>query len=312
MTAMAKLMKELEELPKGFSRPTALPANPREQQGWQTANRSWWESHPMRYDWKDGIQYKEFSEEFYTEIDRRFFGAVELYAPCKRIPFDWLIDFDSLKTKDVLEIGVGNGSHAQLLAEHAKSFTGIDLTEYAVKSTAERMRVFGLEGTVQQMDAEQMQFPDSSFDLIWTWGVIHHSANTRKILEEMRRVLRPGGEALVMVYHRTFWEYYVQGAMLAIVSGHFKPAAVHASIQRRTDGAIARYYKRSEWEELVSDLFVVEDVRVYGKKTELVPLPAGKFKDLLVGMVPNSFSRFLTNKCRWGSFLVTRLRKEAV
>jgi SAM-dependent methyltransferase len=306
-------MKELEELPEGFSQPTALPANPDEQQGWQSANRRWWERHPMRYDWKGGIPYPEFSKEFYTEIDRRFFSAVELYAPCKKIPFDWLIDFDSLKTRDVLEIGVGNGSHAQLLAGHARSFTGIDLTEYAVKSTAERMRVLGLAGTVLRMDAEQMQFPGNSFDLIWTWGVIHHSANTRKILEEMHRVLRPGGEALVMVYHRTFWEYYVQGAMLAILSGQiFKPAALHASIQRRTDGAIARYYRLSEWEQLVSDLFVVRDVRVYGKKTELVPVPAGKLKDLLVGMVPNSFSRFLTNQCRWGSFLVTRLGKEGV
>jgi len=310
---MTRLMKEVEQLPQGFSRPTALPASLDEQQGWQNANREWWESHPMRYDWKGGIPFKEFSREFYAEIDRRFFSAVELYAPCKKIPFDWLIDFDSLRTKDVLEIGVGNGSHAQLIAEHAKSFTGIDLTEYAVKSTAERMRVFGLAGTVLRMDAEQMQFPDNSFDSIWTWGVIHHSANTRKILEEMRRVLRPGGEALVMVYHRTVWEYYVQGAMLALLSGQiFKPAALHASIQRRTDGAIARYYRRSEWEQLVSDLFVVKDVRVYGKKTELVPLPAGKLKDSLVCMVPNSFSRFLTNKCRWGSFLVTRLVKEAV
>ena len=309
---MTKLMKELEELPKGFTQPTALPANPDEQQKWQNANRTWWENHPMRYDWKDGIQYQEFSKEFFIEIDRRFFGAVELYAPCEKIPFDWLIDFYSLKAKDVLEIGVGNGSHAQLLAEHVKSFTGIDLTPYAIKSTTERMRVFGLAATVVQMDAEQMQFPDNSFDLIWTWGVIHHSANTRKILEEMRRVLRPGDEALVMVYHRTFWEYYVQGAMLAILSGQiFKPAALHASIQRRTDGAIARYYKRTEWEQLVSDLFVVKDVRVYGKKTELVPMPGGKLKDLIVGTIPNSCSRFLTNRRRWGSFLVTRLLKPA-
>jgi SAM-dependent methyltransferase len=306
-------MKDLDELPDGFSQPTALPASLDEQHGWQDANREWWESHPMRYDWKDGIPYEEFSREYYTEIDRRFFSAVELYAPCKKIPFDWLVDFDALKTQDVLEIGVGNGSHAQLLAGHARSFTGIDLTEYAVKSTAERMRLFSLSGTVLRMDAEQMQFPDNSFDFIWTWGVIHHSANTRKILEEMHRVLRPGGEALVMVYHRTVWEYYVQGAMLALLSGQiFKPAALHASIQRRTDGAIARYYRRSEWEQLVSDLFVVKEVGVYGKKTELVPLPAGKLKDLLVGMVPNSFSRFLTNKCRWGSFLVSRLVKEAV
>ena len=124
-------------------------------------------------------------------------------------------------------------------------------------------------------------------------------------------MLRPGGEALVMVYHRTFWEYYVLGAMLAILSGQiFKPAALHASIQRRTDGAIARYYKRAEWEQLVSDLFVVKDVRVYGQKTQLVPIRAGQLKDVIVDMMPNSFSRFLTNKCRWGSFLVTRLVKQ--
>jgi SAM-dependent methyltransferase len=307
---MKRLMKELEHVPAGFSRPTALPASLDEQREWQNANRKWWESHPMRYDWKDGIRYEEFSKEFYAEIDRRFFSAVELYAPCKKIPFDWLIDFDSLKTRDVLEIGVGNGSHAQLLAGHARTFTGIDLTEYAVKSTAERMHVFGVAGTVLRMDAEQMQFLDNSFDFILDLGRYSPRANTRKILEEMHRVLRPGGEALVMVYHRTFWEYYVQGAMLAILSGQiFKREALHESIQRRTDGAIARYYRRSEWEQLVSDLLVIKDVRVYGKKAELVPLPAGKLKDLLVGMVPNFFSRFLTNKCRRGSFLVTRLVK---
>jgi ubiquinone/menaquinone biosynthesis C-methylase UbiE len=309
---MTKLMKELAELPKGFSQPTALPVTADQQQGWQHANRDWWESHPMRYDWKDGIPYEEFSKEFYIEIDKRFFDAVELYAPCNKIPFDWLIDFAALQTKDVLEAGVGNGSHAQLLATHAKSFNGIDLTEYAVKSTSERMRVFGLSANVQQMDAEQMLFPDNTFDFVWSWGVIHHSANTRKILEEMHRVLKPGGEAIVMVYHRTFWEYYVQGAMLAILSGQaFKPAALHNSIQRRTDGAMARYYKSSEWRQLVSDLFAVKEIRVYGKKTELVPLPAGKLKDRLVESIPNTFSRFLTNKCRWGSFLVSTLVKGA-
>ena len=308
---MTKLMKQPEDLPKGFSQPTALPANKDEHQGWQNANREWWESHPMRYDWKDGIPFEEFSKEFFAEIDKRFFELVELYAPCRKIPFDWLIDFDSLRTADVLEIGVGNGSHAQLLAEYAKSFKGIDLTEYAVKSTSERMRVFGLAGTVVRMDAEQLQFPDSSFDLIWSWGVIHHSANTRKILEEMHRVLRPSGKAILMVYHRTFWEYYVQGAVLATLSGQIlKPSALHKSIQRRTDGAIARYYRASEWRRLVSDLFLVNEIRIYGKKTEIVPLPAGRIKDGIVTMVPNSVSRFLTNKCRWGSFLVSTLVKK--
>jgi len=305
-----KLMKTWEELPSGFSDPTALPSNSDEQRTWQDANRGWWESHPMRYDWKDGIEFPEFSREFYEEIDRRFFAAVQLYAPCRSIPFDWLIDFKALQNKNVLEIGVGNGSHAQLLASHAKSFTGIDITGYAAKSTAERFHVFGLPGNILPMDAEHMEFADSSFDLIWSWGVIHHSANTRKVLEEMHRVLRPGGEAAVMVYHRTVWEYYIQGAILAALSGQlFTKRALHASIQCRTDGAMARYYRPSEWRKLLKDLFEVKELRVYGKKTELVPIPAGKLKDVLVEMIPNSFSRFLTNKCRWGSFLVTKLEK---
>jgi hypothetical protein len=128
----------------------------------------------------------------------------------------------------------------------------------------------------------------------------------------MHRVLRPGGEAVVMVYHRTLWEYYVQGALLAVLSGQiFKPAALHETIQRRTDGAMARYYTRAERRRLVFDLFSVKEIRIYGKKTELVPLPAGELKDRIVSSIPNSFSRFLTNKCQWGSFLVSKLGKEA-
>ncbi len=127
-SAMTRLMKEIEELPEGFSQPTALPTSPREHEGWQRANRNWWETHPMRYDWKDEIPFREFSKEFYAEIDRRFFDAVALYAPCKEVPFDWLIDFDSLEDEgcagnrrwewqscaascDSCEVFLGNRSH---------------------------------------------------------------------------------------------------------------------------------------------------------------------------------------------------------
>jgi hypothetical protein len=74
---------------------------------------------------------------------------------------------------------------------------------------------------------------------------------------------------------------------------------------------MARYYKQPEWRALVGDLFSVKEVRIYGKKTELVPLPAGKLKERIVSSIPNSFSRFLTNTCQWGSFLVSRLGKAA-
>ena len=57
----------------GFDKPTGLPKNDIQNKDWQIENRNWWQNHPMRYDWKEGIQFDEFSKEFYLEIDKRFF-----------------------------------------------------------------------------------------------------------------------------------------------------------------------------------------------------------------------------------------------
>src|ERR1700741_1672066 len=148
-------------LPRGFDNPTALPQNTSEAEAWQEANRAWWERNPMRYDFGDQIDYPEFTREFFQEIDRRFFSDAEKYMPRQVLPFDELIDFKALDSQDVLEIGTGNGSHAQLLSRYARSYTGIDLTSYAVRCTSERMRCFDLDKPtvkILQMDAEQMEF----------------------------------------------------------------------------------------------------------------------------------------------------------
>jgi len=265
----------------------------------------------MRYDFSERIAAEEFSLEFYREIDRRFFEDARTLMDWGQLPFDNLMDFDSLLDKDVLEIGCGNGSHAQLLAPRVGSYTGIDITPYAVKSTTERMRCFGFKGAAVRMDAERMEFPDLSFDYIWSWGVIHHSANTRRILEEMHRVLRPGGEATVMVYHRSFWNYYVfSGLFAGVFKGYLlRSRSLHKTRQKMIDGAIARYYTMREWDALVRDLFTVKDTLILGSKTELVPLPAGKIKKVILNAIPNSISRTLTSRMKMGMFLVSTLRK---
>lgn len=301
-----------KELPEGFKDPTELPDNPEQAIEWQKKNKSWWESHPMRYDWNDEIGYKEFSKEFYNDIDQRFFSNSKDFLPFKKNPFEALIDFENLKTKDVLEIGVGNGSHASLLAQYSKSFTGIDLTEYAVKSTTARFKEFGLPGKIKRMDAEALEFKNESFDFVWSWGVIHHSSNTRKILEEINRVLKPGGEAIIMVYYRTLWGYYFLPAVYqGIIKGKFfKGYSLHYLNQNLTDGAIARYYSFNDWKKLVEDLFEVENLKVMGSKAEMFPIPAGKFKNKIMNFVPSAFTRFLTNNCKQGTFLVSTLKKK--
>ncbi len=201
------MIKFEKKIPKGFKESASLPGSEDEARAWQEENRRWWNENPMRYDWDSKIKLREFSKEFYQEIDSRFFSNSEEYFPANKKPFDFLIDFNSLVQKDVLEIGVGIGSHAQLLAENAKSFLGIDITDYAVNSVKKRFEVFNLPGKIIKMDAETLAFEDNSFDFIWSWGVIHHSSNTEKILKEIKRVLRPGGEAVIMAYHKGWWHY---------------------------------------------------------------------------------------------------------
>jgi SAM-dependent methyltransferase len=307
-------------IPDGFDSPIALPRTPEQRRTWQEANRAWWESHPMRYDLNQPIEASEFSKEFYREIDERFFSDVRTFMPWREIPFDPLIDFASLGEKDVLEIGVGNGSHAQLLSPKARSYTGIDLTDYAVRSTTRRLQDFDRQPfqtgkthqgiKVLRMDAESMDFPDSSFDLVWSWGVIHHSAHTRKIVEEIHRVLRPGGAAITMVYHRSFLNYYIFAGLFGLLKmTPLRTFSFHVARQRLIDGAIARYYSIPEWRAMVSDLFSVKEIRIYGSKSEIVALPQGRLKAEIKSIIPASFSRFLTNRCRMGMFLVSTLKK---
>ncbi len=152
-----------------FDHPTGLPQDDARRPQWQEQNRAWWNEHPMRYDWKEPVWFEEFSAEFYREIDRRFFSVSRTFMPWREIPFDPLMDFQSLAQSGVLEIGVGNGNHAQLLSQYAKSYAGIDITSYAVISTSERMKRSGLDkATIMEMDAENKKSDDNSRDYIWT------------------------------------------------------------------------------------------------------------------------------------------------
>jgi len=173
------------------------------------------------------------------------------------------------------------------------------------------MNCFEFRGTIIRMDAEKLEFADHSFDFIWSWGVIHHSSNPRRILEEIRRVLRTGGQAITMVYHRNFWNYYIMGGLFTgVLQGDLlRTKSLHKTIQRYTDGAMARFYTILEWESLVSDIFGIEKIAIFGSKSYIIPLPAGRVKNCIMQVIPNSFSRFLTNKIRMGTFLVSVLRK---
>lgn len=115
----------------------------------------------------------------------------------------------------VLEIGVGLGADHQSFAENGAELTGVDLTQRAIDHTRARLALFGLESHLQRADAEQLPYADDAFDLVYSWGVLHHSPNTAKAFHEVCRVLKPGGTARIMIYSK----YSLVGLMLWIRYG---------------------------------------------------------------------------------------------
>ncbi|HEX8199278.1 MAG TPA: class I SAM-dependent methyltransferase, partial [Isosphaeraceae bacterium] len=111
-------------------------------------------------------------------------------------------DFPSGAGRDVLEIGVGMGAdHLEWARARPRSLSGIDLTDRAIGFTGRRLAAHGFASDLRVGDAEDLPFADASFDLVYSWGVIHHSPDTPRAVGEIRRVLRPGGRARVMIYH---------------------------------------------------------------------------------------------------------------
>jgi ubiquinone/menaquinone biosynthesis C-methylase UbiE len=125
-------------------------------------------------------------------------------------------DFAAWGGKRVLEIGVGLGADHQGFALAGAHLSGIDLTERAVALTRHRLALFGLQSELSLGDAENLSYGDGEFDLVYSWGVIHHTPNTPRAVEEIHRVLRPGGTARVMIYHKWSLVGYMLWARYAL------------------------------------------------------------------------------------------------
>lgn len=98
--------------------------------------------------------------------------------------------------------------------------TGIDLTPNAIEHTRKRLKIYQLTSNIRVGDAEKSPFDDCSFDLVYSWEVLHHSPSTPEAVDEVFCVLRPDGIAKIMIYHK----YYLTGYMLwvryGLLAGH--------------------------------------------------------------------------------------------
>jgi len=136
-----------------------------------------------------------------TSDRRAFFRAIDREREAQEPFIREFAAFDSARGRRVLEIGVGAGSdYVKWLRGGARAI-GVDLTAKATALTRERCVLEGVVPALSRTDCEALPFLDDAFDVAYSYGVIHHSPDTRKAVAEIRRVLKPGGVARVMVYH---------------------------------------------------------------------------------------------------------------
>jgi SAM-dependent methyltransferase len=270
--------------------------------------RRWWTDHPMTYDWRGEIPYEPGSPEHLAEVERRFLQETWFAQARGGQPFSGLIPFEELVDKDVLEIGCGTGVHTRMLAAAGARVAAVDLTPTAVDLTQRRLTLAGLLADVREADAESLPFPDCSFDFAWSWGVIHHSSDTNRVIGEVARVLRPGGKLALMVYHRTSLTYWLNYVLYrGVVRGGLLHASPDELANRWSDGVIARHYTRRKLTEALTPWFDDIDTQVMGQIGEAIPLPS-RVRQRIARMVPVTAQQELLRHLGWFLFATARRR----
>ncbi|TET33908.1 MAG: class I SAM-dependent methyltransferase [Planctomycetota bacterium] len=197
--------------------------------------RAYWEKHPLYSFEVEGS--KKGDPEYFKTIDRFKRENIERFA------FDYWA-FKSFAGKEVLDDGCGPGWLTVNYAKSGANVTAIDLTSQAVRLTRQYLDLEGLSAKVYQASAEALPFPDNTFDLVVSSGVLHHTEDTLKAFLEAARVLRPGGEAKITLYHKGILHRpvifpFVRFVMKALSVRH--PGADMARNARSVDDFIRMY-----------------------------------------------------------------------
>ena len=219
------------------------------------AVRAYWDNRPcnIRHSTKP-----VGSREYFDEVEaRKYF--VEYHIP-------GFAEFARWRGKKVLEIGCGIGTDTINFARAGAQVTTVDLSGQSMELARQRAKVFGLEERIRFCpgNAEQLStfVPPEPYDLIYSFGLIHHTPHSDAVLERLRQYTRPGTTVKIMVYHRRSWKV---GWILATEGkGQFWKLQdlVAKNSEAQTGCPVTYTYTRSEGRRLLERHgFHVTDVR---------------------------------------------------
>ena len=206
----------------------------------------WWNKNPFTFgiatsgDQVGRVDFSKMNLDYFNTIERKFRKHSAGGAQNEGMPlFSNLIDYAWLKGKKVLDIGVGSGFSMVAFIQGGAEVTGIDITDYAVRHAMCNLQCRSLQGTVVQMDAQQLAFPSNSFDFVNAWGCLMHVPDGQKAVAEIYRVLKPGGRFLIYLYNKnslTFWFNFIFLRGILLGKLFYYGFDTDALVRRYTDG----------------------------------------------------------------------------
>jgi SAM-dependent methyltransferase len=157
----------------------------------------------VRSYWNEHIHDLEISRE--APGSRAFFADLDQYHFEKLHHLLRLVDFDGYRGKRVLDVGCGAGTDLARFAKGGAIVSGVDISPSAIALARQNFSQQGLEADLREADGEHLPYDDGTFDLVFAHGVVQYTPNSRALVEECRRVLKPGCDAIFQVYNRISW-----------------------------------------------------------------------------------------------------------
>lgn len=237
---------------------------------------------------------------------RAFFSAVARHRYTEYAP--WMpavMGFDEFAGARLLEVGCGIGTDLLQFARAGARVTAVDLTPRSIEITRRHLALHGQRGHLAIADCERLPFADGSFDVVYCHGVLHHTPDTAGAVREIHRVLRAGGQARVMLYHRHSLVYWGQIVLRhGLLRGEFLRGRSTGDIMRRyvefnAGGGrpLVKVYSRREARHLFS---MFREVRTEVEQLTRRQLP-------VVGrLIPDTMFRRVQRSVGWNVIVTAR------
>jgi ubiquinone/menaquinone biosynthesis C-methylase UbiE len=259
--------------------------------------QDFWNAEPC------GSRYLQGAEDFAAfEAHARSRHALEPHIP-------QFAKFSSARGLRVLEIGVGMGADYLEWLKAGANASGVDLSPISIARAKRRCVVAGYEPDLRVADAERLPFASDTFDVVYSYGVMHHSSHPAQCLAEAWRVLKPGGEARIMLYHHPS----LTGLMLWLRYGVLRGKSLRRSVFDYLESPGTKTYTKAEVRALMEAFESPKIQQVFSPGDLLLNAPSARFRSAAYRLIWKCYPRMLVRKFgrRWGLFLLISGRKRA-